>query len=43
MTVPAWFLPPVEAAKRYAKQLADMRFAERLAKACGREIRPRKQ
>lgn len=41
MKVPAWFLPPVEAAKRYAKQLAEMRFVERLAQAIGRNVRPK--
>lgn len=40
MSVRPWFLPAKEAAVYYAAKLREMRWLERLAKACGRRIRP---
>lgn len=38
-----WLLSPKKAAPIYAKLLREMQWLERLAIACGRKIRPRKQ
>ena len=41
MKVSPWFLPAAEAAVYYAKRLREMQWLERLARACGRDVRPR--